>query len=189
MTEESIQLLLHELISAFIEKPEALTVDVMHEGDKVVFEVTPHRDDIAMLLGKRGDHLRSLQFVVWRIGKAQGRWYVFNMPKNDERGGSLRADFKAEAYDPELVKGILLEIMKALELPVHVGVEADGKTDDGYLFFVFTITAMEYGSRQILIAPVAFGKGTIILTEALGTLLRAIARNSGVVFQLEIAKA
>jgi len=187
MSEQNIQLLLHELISSFVEHPDALVVDVMADGPGYfIFEVTPHREDESKLLGQRGCHVRSLQFLTYRFGEAQGKKYLFNLVTTQESGGRRQADRKATLFDPEPIKRILLEIMKALELPVHVSAEQDGTTEEGYLYFVFVIKVMDPKSGKTLLGPVPFGKGQMTLTEALGTLLRAIARAEGVVFQVEV---
>lgn len=187
MTEQKTQHLLRELISAFVEYPEALEVDVLHYEGEVVFEVRPHKTDESALLGARGCHVRSLQFLTMKIGEANDKRYLFNLLTTDGNNRVRYPDRKSVFYDPEPARLLLLEIMKALGLPVFVSVERD-EDETEKLFFIFNIVTTDPKTNRFLLDKQQFGKGEIHLIEAIGKLFWAIAKKEGVGFHLEVEK-
>lgn len=187
MTPAAIQKLIVDLVGSFVERPDKVTVNVLPYMDDVCFELESHLEDESRIVGQGGSHIKALVYLVDRMGKAHSRTFVLKFVTHGRFAGR-RAQVKAvDDFDPAECLRLLIEVMKALELAVHVGVEQDGRTDNGqFLFFVFKIQALSYKVAQILFVPDDPEYSDRTVLAAIGTLYRAIARQNGVAFEIEV---
>ncbi len=55
--------LIEILVKALVDKPDAVTVDEMDEGDSITFTVTVDPDDLGKVIGKQGRVANALRTV------------------------------------------------------------------------------------------------------------------------------
>ncbi len=194
--------LIHEIASAFVDKPEALEVVSQPALDKAVyFALKGHPGDEGRLVGTGGSHVDALTFLVAMVGRATGEKFTFRLitcARPDERT-TMKLNHVL-TYDCTRVQSLLERVLVALgfgDVEVDVG---PSKGPQFSLSFAFKLIAHEAATRERLINPVKIvifpatdekpeKAIEMRLVEALGTLFRAIARKDGVKFSIAVEAA
>ncbi len=184
-TTEAVELI-RSLVFTYIDHPDDLAITVRDFGDQVYFVMQGHSDDYRRLVGAKGAHVASLEFIVKQMGRA--RQVVHNLRLLDPEPALRRDGYPsetAEAYDT----GPMAELLKSLFLAcgldeVKIVTTQEGEPRDrplSFKFSVFTRTQDDYES--ITISPPR-ARNELSVMSALTFLLNAAGQRAGVRFNL-----
>src|SRR4051812_8823872 len=88
---EQAEALLRDTLNSFIAAPSDLALVVrVHEG-AAYFTARPSPNDYPKVIGKSGSHIKALQFLLFKLGQAQGEIYGVNVPPNDRDAPRFRS--------------------------------------------------------------------------------------------------
>jgi predicted RNA-binding protein YlqC (UPF0109 family) len=67
------------LVSRFVDEPDAVEVSEMSHGNSVSIEVRVAKKDMGRLIGKRGRTVRAIRSLLYFAGQKQQRKYILNI--------------------------------------------------------------------------------------------------------------
>lgn len=189
--------LLRDLVAAFVQHPESVVVVSQPSLDgSVYFALRGHTGDEGRLVGSGGCHVDALTFLVGLLGQVEGLNYTFRLITNQapRQTTPLTARHVAQ-YDPERVRALLGRLMEELGFDNCSVTAGPPKGIQHALAFHFTIkpeSARDFDLLLREVTVVIFPKTDehpeksvrMRLIEALGTILRAIAKHDGVRFSI-----
>lgn len=180
--------LLRDLVAALCSKPEEARVDyIPGEGDLGAFRVKVADCDTGRVFGRDFSHLFALKFIVQRMAaRARARWSL-SIADRAPGAGDERSEYPPppQAYDPEGARALLEDAVNAV-----ISDNASVAAGNGHKphNFVFTIRADTRDGAAELTTPfsVTGAREPLSAQSALGTLWRAIGRQEGVTFRVEV---
>lgn len=185
-TAEQVSELIRELAGLYVGSPEEL--GIRHQAGKegsVYFVMQGRPEDDSRLVGYMGCHVKALTFLIEQVGKAQGKIFTFRLLTTEN---GPRPNYKPRDvldYDPLPARDILRRWLDALGVKdFSVAVNSpDGPRRS--LAFDFDITIKDFARAHSLTIPNA--KEELFTIGALGTLFRAIGKQNGIRFQINLA--
>jgi len=184
-----IEQLIRDLVSAFVERPTELRLKVQpsDDGNTCYWAIKADPVDDPLLIGAEGSHVRALTFLIAQFGLAHGMTFTFRLLTED--GKRLRprgAPRDVIEYDAEPALEILQRLMTGLgirDVKVRLGAGVGPRKS---LSYIFTISACsEENYRALTHSQNAEG---MTVVGAIGTLFRAVAKKSGVRFNIEVER-
>lgn len=185
-TEQTTELI-RDLVSRFVEKPEALRIAKQEAEDGACYWLlSGDPDDGGRLAGKHGVHVAALALLVYAFGIAVRRRFVLAVD-NGQRP-EFRAKLEprmAKEYDAEPTLELLVRILGETALgEFDVEVSPANKVGD-VLHFTFTIKVRDIRDYMALTSPIN-PHSSLTLKAALSALLWAIGRKDGLTMWVEV---
>ncbi len=183
---ETAKPMLAELIGAFVDHPDGVKVGVQAADDGACYwAVACSQIDEGKLIGQKGSHVRALTLLVEQIGSANRRPWTFRLVTTNYRRAKETAEPRdVVEHDPRPHRDLLCRLLDALGLKsfsVEVGPGAGERRSLTFEFIVRSTAADDY----LLTAGNDAGE---TVGQAIDTLLRAIAKRSGVRYSLAFAR-
>jgi predicted RNA-binding protein YlqC (UPF0109 family) len=177
--------LLRDLVSRFVDHPDALEIAHQVAEGSTYFVLKPHLEDEGRLIGSSGSHVRALSFFVASLGRAHRTKYTFRLLTAGEPQTRRREELDVLKHDPEPSFLLLERILDAFRVEDYdVGV-SPGSGERDSLTFVFAVK-VSVAWYDFFTVPGRDNPMTI--AAALGTLFRAIAKKAGVRYQINFEK-
>ncbi len=190
--------LLRELVSAFVDKPEAVelhTVPLLARQTAFMLSVAP--EDESRAIGQRGSHVNALALLVQEMGAKAGTPYLLSLQTTG--GPQMRQDSPPRASGEfslhatiALIGRVLTKIVRH-KFRIEVDEDWDGTALTVRLTLCFDQPADSFAIRRptALLTTATNGRDPLLLDVlgSLGTLARAIGRKSGVRIHLQLAAA
>ena len=178
---------LRQLAQRYVRNPVAIEVGFQESKDGACYFVMrgDPRDD-PRLIGRKGDHVDALTALVKRAGEAQNRIFTFRLISKPGQSTNSTPIVDALTYDPTADREILhvwLDLLGAENYRVEVSPGTGPRTK---LLFNFEITIPD----QVLAESFTKCDGaahSMSVINAIGTLYRAIAKQKGVQFQVNLS--
>jgi predicted RNA-binding protein YlqC (UPF0109 family) len=186
---EQTESLLRDLVSRFVEKPDALRIAKQEAQDgSCYFVLAGDPDDGGRLAGKEGSHVDALALIVFAFGKANGRAYTFRLVNGPRPEFRAKLEPRAAVeYDAEPARELLGRVLAAMDLGEFAVDVGPGAGSRHALTFVFTVRVKDVRDQLALTNPID-PNSPDTLVGALGTLFRAIAKKDGVRMNLVVEK-
>jgi predicted RNA-binding protein YlqC (UPF0109 family) len=169
-TDAQITNLLRDLVSTFVERPEALRVAAQPAADGACyFAMKGALEDESKLVGAGGSHVDALALLVAEFGRA-------DQPPRD-----------VIDHDPQPARELLCRVLSSLDVGAFAVTVGPGPGPRNSLTFLFEISlhdAVDYKRLTVPVQHVSCENATIV--AALGTLFRAIAKKNGVRYNLTV---
>ena len=183
---EIVARLLKELAGRYVYFPKDIKVEFQEAKDgSCYFVMQGNPVDDPRLIGRQGDHVDALSCLVERVGKAFGRYYTFRLLSRRGQSATTTPTIDALEYDARPDRDFLCEWLKVLGAN---GYSVDLTPGDGprtKLTFNFNVTIPD---RQLVVDfMMSEAKPhSMSVINAIGTLYRAIAKQKGVKFQVNL---
>lgn len=195
---EAIDKLLHSLISALVMNERGIEIDCLPGVHRVRWKIRVTLDDHGMLVGKRGAHVKAINYLVAMIGaKAAQRFDIWaEEPYDIGRAPEDRArPTPPEVFDPteatclmQEVLDILCEQSPALTVetrPIKIIDRKDELSPQVIAFF--TIRPLTHDDMDTIRGEHGSRPEDRMSTEAaIGTLWRAMGKRVGVEFTVSV---
>lgn len=188
--------LLRELVSAFVDKPEAVRVLICRGLNCWGYELKVHPEDESKAIGQRGSHVNSLALLVQEIGAKAGYRYLLSLQTLN--GPQTRRNEPPRAsgdFDPEPAIAVLGRVLAKIvrhkfTISPLVGYSYEESATELVLRLAFTNPEDGYAIRRPipLLTTATNGRDPLLLDVlgSLGTIARAIGRKSGVRLTLQL---
>lgn len=178
--------LIREIASLYVMEPDRLVVETQESSDgrAVYFQLKGSPDDDSRLVGREGCHVNALRFLIDRVGKAQDRAFTFRLHTRRDGISPWHAPKDVLAYDPGPIRDLISRWVSTLgfdDFVVSVGPGPGARTS---LSFDFNISIPDEDQVHEMIQ--ISSPETLSIFGALGTLLRAAARQNGCRFQVNV---
>ncbi len=73
MTDKAdIDKLVRYLVTSLVDNPDAVEIEVKHEGDTTTYEVTLDAEDVGKVIGRQGRVIKAIRTLVRAAGSASG---------------------------------------------------------------------------------------------------------------------
>ncbi len=183
--------LLREIVGTYIDHPEALELTARDFRDEVQFEMRVHTDDMKRAVGSnRGTHIAALEHLCKCFGRA--RQVVHKLRLLEPDPGQRREDYPspvAESFDPAPTARLIETVIMAAGVDqVQVVTSAQNAPTERPLSFLFQcFTRTEDDWESLTVSPPR-ARNNLSVESALGILMDAAAKRSGVEFQLSFQK-
>ncbi len=185
-TAEALEIF-RELVSSFIDHPEALQVEVREFPGAAYWSVLPHADDYGKVCGRKGAHIRALTQLLARIGSTNGERWRLRLPEPEpgpRRESSPAVQMKT--YDPTRAEELLARSVGAA-LGCDVVVDSEEIADEKLSYLLRIRAPVEPGAFARLTVTQAGDAAEQPLIARLGVLWRAWGHADGVSFRIEAA--
>ncbi len=189
---KTISDLLRDLATGFIDKPAELQIASQESRDGAVyFAMKGALDDEPKLIGRAGAHVDALRFIVFKLGRARTRDFSLRLITEGSPRDRRPVEFRdVIEHDPRPARELLFRVIEALEFKTFsVGV-SPGDGARTALTFVFDIKVFDGAAVREIVAPdpaAPAGLESLTLLTALGTIFRAVAKKSGVRYQVDVS--
>ncbi len=186
---DKITELLRALVSNYVDRPEELVLNNQESSDGACyFALQGALGDEGKLIGQRGSHVRALTFLIELMGSAQRRPWTFRLvTKGSPQRRVENEPRDVVTHDPRPHRDLLCRILEAIGCSVF-GVEVGpGNGARHSLTFIFTVRIpVSAELERIKSAIHADGRkdDDLTIANAIETLFRAIAKKSGVRYQI-----
>lgn len=168
----------------YVGSPETLESKYQEAEDGAVyFAMRGSIKDDSRLIGKDGIHVKALAFLVESVGRAQGRPHTFRLISHRERVEPWLNPRAAISYDPREARDVLCRWLTALGVEVFAVEVGPGLGARTNLSYIFNVKIADRAKAESLTATT----GELSIIGAIGTLMRAVANNAGVKFQVQLA--
>lgn len=180
--------IIRELVGNYIDQPDALDIKLQETSDgSCYFAMRGAKRDDGKLIGNAGSHVEALSFLVQQMGSVQGKNWTFRLITNpgEKAVSEMRDPRDVLDFDPKPALDFLAKLLYAfgIAVPITVGPGSGPRNSLTFEFIIWTTTRAAY--RELTVPPdddpdSVFYDMTII--GAIGTLMRACAKKSGVRF-------
>ncbi len=85
---ERIQRWVLETAQLMADYPEAVRVDVVGIGERVVLRLHVRPSDVGKMIGRQGRTGRALRTICAAISQASGKWFTLDIAEEDRASGS-----------------------------------------------------------------------------------------------------
>lgn len=172
-----------------IDKPDALKITTDEHPARVDWFVSIDIDDQGKVIGKKGIHVKALQFLIGLFGLKYGQ--QFRLTVHDPIPGHRSKDNPprtADSYDSGQAEALLYDLLDELLSNDGTVIEITRGKDGGRMSFEFRIdasTEADYVRLVHVCDPIGRGDSQTVVA-ALGTLFRAYALRDGVNFTVRV---
>jgi predicted RNA-binding protein YlqC (UPF0109 family) len=186
-TNEEMCDLVRELAGFYVGSPENVGVRFQEAKDgSVYFAMRGSPEDDSRLVGRAGCHVNALTFLIERAGAAQSRAFTFRLITHPDGASPMYGPRDVLDYDPRPARDLLCRWLSALGVE-DFSVEIDsGAGPRRSLFFNFDVKIRDRAKAESLTHSAPHVPGDLSVVGALGTIFRAIAKQSGVRFQIRL---
>jgi len=66
--------------------PDAIRVEVLEVGERIVLRLHVHRSDVGKMIGRQGRTGRSLRTIGSAITQVSGKWFTLDIVETDKSG-------------------------------------------------------------------------------------------------------
>ena len=177
--------LLSRLLEGLLDDPRRLELDATPLPRRVNWRVKVSFNDAGKLCGKGGEHIKSLIVLVRLLGERHGEQWILEVldPDQGERVENLPIP-DAPAHLPGESLRLLYELLaEILTAPAVVKVTQTGGKP---LVFNFEIRPANVQDYELLVTAVPVQRTELTPVAALGTLFRALGRQQGVSYRVEV---
>lgn len=64
--------LLRFLVTSLVDNPDAVSIEVKHEGESTTYEVTLDAEDVGKVIGRQGRVIKAIRTLVRAAGSSEG---------------------------------------------------------------------------------------------------------------------
>lgn len=179
--------LLRDIVAGIVGRPEAIEIASQPAPGTCYWMLRVAPEDDGKAIGTEGAHARALAVLIDAWGRAEGEVHTFRLITHERRSDRSPDKIKdVLTFDPEPARLLLSRVLLNLPLDgfaIDVGPGAGARDT---LTFSFTIRVASDGDRRELLRPRKFEGRENTVIAAIGTLFRAMARKSGVAFEITV---
>ena len=177
--------LIKALTQLYVGNPEAIEV-AMQEGEdgSCYFAMRGDPRDDSRLIGRDGSHVQALEFLVKRIGAAQGRIFTFRLLDTKGRHEPYPLPPPQITYDTKRIQNLLSQLLAAIGVEGFYVQAGPGVGPRQTLAYEFVIDIQNRAIAESLTYSL---ENNLSVIGSIGTLVRTIGRQQGVSLQVRLA--
>ena len=190
LTNETLKELVRDIVSAYVEFPEDLRLAYQEsaDGNSCYWALRGRIEDEPDLVGARGTHVKALTLLITEFGLALGSTHTFRLVTDGSRIDRDRTEPQdAVEHEVEPAAELLKRILAALDINATATV-GPGKGARRELRFMFSIGVPDIETYRKLTVPRDDSPGGETIIGAIGVIFRAIAKWSGVRYEVTVER-